>query len=411
VESTLGQLDPAATVTLYQLDLDGFSVINDGLGHEVGDRLLQRVAQRLQLVFAEEHALIARIASDEFAVLVEDSSATPDVATLAARINDELSEPAYLDEVGLAVTASIGVVQRPAGGIAHTELLRQADATLRRAKTNGHRQWALFDAPQDAMDRERYATVAGMPGALENGQFRLEYQPLMRLADRRVVGVEAQICWDHPEHGVLGHEQVMGLAEHTGVVLPIGAWLLATGCAEAMRWPAGQGGDPPVLSINLATAQANDPDLVATVNDVLASVGLPPDRLQLGLPVRALLCEEGDAEDNLQVLADMGVRTSIHDFGGGCCGLVFLEDLPVRAVRIAGWLVQRLAQRPESVAARALTGLMSMAHTFDVTVTVPGLATESGADWWRTAGADLACGDWFAAPGSPEAITKLLLGL
>ena len=422
VESTLGQLEPATVVTLLQLDLDGFSVINDGFGHEVGDRLLQLVAQRLQLVFAEEHALIARIASDEFAVLVENSPATPDVATLAARINQELSEPAYLsphesaprfrgdpdDEIGLALTASIGVVQRLAGAIAHTELLRQADATLRRAKSNGHRQWALFDAPQDARDRERYATVAGMPGALENGQFRLEYQPLVRLADRQVVGVEALICWDHPEHGTLGHDQVIDLAGHTGVVLPIGAWLLGTACAEAMRWPAGQAGAPPVLSINLATAQANDPDLIAMVNGVLGSVGLPPDRLQLGLPVRALLCEEGDAEDNLQVLADMGVRTSIHGFGGGHGGLVFLEDLPVRGVRIAGWLAQRLAQRPDSVSARALTDLMSLVHTFEVTVTVAGLVSESCADWWHKAGADVACGDWFAPPGPPEAITELL---
>jgi EAL domain-containing protein (putative c-di-GMP-specific phosphodiesterase class I) len=249
-----------------------------------------------------------------------------------------------------------------------------------------------------------------MPGALENGQFRLEYQPLVRLADRRLIGVETLICWDHPDLGVLRHDEVIELAGRTGVVLPIGSWLLRTACAEAARWHRLLGDAAPILSINLATAQANDPDLVGTVNDVLSSVDLPPDRLLLGLPVRALLCEEGDAEDNLQVLADTGVRTSIHGFGGGHGGLVFLEDLPVQAVRIAGWLAQRLAERPESVSARALTDLISLVHTFDVTVIVAGLLRESSADWWHKAGADVACGDFFAPPGRPEAIAELLLG-
>lgn len=410
VEAVLGQLDPAAVVTLFHLDVDSFSVINDGLGHEVGDRLLQLVALRLQAVFADEHALVARVAGDEFAVLVQNGPATPDVATLAARINEELSEPVYLDETGLAVTVSIGVVQRPAGGITPSELLRQSDATLRRAKSNGNRQWALFDAPQDARDRTRFTQAARMPGALENGEFRLEYLPLARLADGRTVAVEALLCWDHPELGTLGHAEVTELAEHTGVVLPIGQWMLSTACHQAVEWRRQFGADAPVLLVNLVTAQANDPDLVRVVNDVLDSVGLAPQQLQLGMPVRALLCEEGDAEDNLQVLADMGVRISLHGFGGGHGGLVFLEDLPVQAVRIAGWLVQRIADRPDSLTAKALTDLISLVHAFGATVIVAGLARDSCAKWWREAGADIACGDWFAAPGPPEAIMERLRG-
>lgn len=408
VESTLGQLDPASVVTLFQLDVDSFSLVNDGLGYRVGDRLLQLVVQRLELVFAEEHALIARIASDEFAVLVENSPNTPDVATLAARINEELSEPAYLDEIGLAVTVSIGVVQRPAGGISHIELLRQADATLRRAKSKGRRQWALFDAPQDARDRERYTRVAAMPGALENGEFRLEYQPLVRLTDQRIIGVEALICWDRPGHGTLRHNEVMGLAEHTGVVLPIGAAVLREACTEAVGWHGLPGHAAPALSINLSSAQANDPDLVGTVNGVLDSVGLPPHQLQLGIPVRALLCEDGDAEDNLKVLADTGVRTSLHGFGAGHGGLVFLEELPVQVVRIAAWLVRRLAERPESVTGRALADLISLVHTFGAAVVVPGLQTQAHADWWHQAGADIGCGGFFVPPSSPEAMSRLL---
>jgi len=419
LESTLGQLDPAATVTLFHLDIDSFSVINDGLGHHVGDQLLRLVAQRLAVVFADERATIARIASDEFVVLVEDSPNTPDVATLAATINDELSEPAYLDGMGLAVTVGIGVVQRQAGGITPAELLRQSDSTLRRAKGNGKRQWAIFDRHQDRLDRDRFTMAAGMPGSLENGEFQVEYRPVARLSDDRVMAVEARIRWDHPDGGPLGHDEVMKLAEQTGMVLPIGQWLLRMACTQAVGWSAAfadaalgdsaLGDGAPPLAINLATPQANDPDLVGTVNDVLGSTGLAPGLLQLGLPVRALLCEEGDAEDNLQVLADMGVGTSIHGFGGGHGGLVFLEDLPVQSVWIAGWLVDRLAERPESVTGRALHDLISLVHTFDATVVTAGVRTAEQAAWWRKAGGDLACGDWFAAPGPPDAIVERLL--
>jgi diguanylate cyclase (GGDEF)-like protein/PAS domain S-box-containing protein len=410
LESTLGLLDPATTITLFHLDVDSFSVINGGLGHELGDRLLRLVAQRLQAVFAGEKAIIARIAGDEFAVLVENSPSTPNVAAIAARINEELGEPAYLDGIGLAVSASIGVVQRPAGGIGPAELLRQSDATLRRAKGNGKRQWAIFDQQQDAHDRARFTRAAGMPGALENGEFRLEYQPLVRLADQRPVAVEALIRWDHPERGPLGHDEVVELSEQTGMVLPIGEWMLRAACDQAVAWRDRFGDDVPPMTLNLATAQANDPDLVARVREVLATAGLPAPRLQLGLPIRALLCEEGDAEDNLQVLADMGVQTSIHGFGGGHGGLVFLEDLPVRAVRIAGWLVQRLAERPDSVTGRALTDLISLVHTFDASVVIAGVQTREQADWWRKIGADVACGEWFAKPGPPETVAGRVLG-
>lgn len=410
LESTLGQLDPAATVTLVHLDIDGFSVINNGLGYETGDRLLRLVAQRLQAVFAEEHATIARVACDEFAVLLENSPSTPAVASIAARINEDLSEPAYLDGIGLAVSASIGMVQRPAGGIAPAELMRQSDATLRRAKSNGQRQWAVFEPQQDEQDRVRFTRAAGMPGALENGEFRLEYQPLVRLDGQQVAAVEALLCWDHPTCGTIGHHEVVELAQHTGMMLPIGEWMLRAACEQMVQWGEQLGDAVPVLSVNLATPQANDPDLVAMVNRVLAAAGLAAQRLQLGLPVRALLCEEGDAEDNLRVLADMGIRTSIHGFGGGHGGLVFLEDLPVRSVRIAGWLVQRLAQRPESVTARALAELLSLVHSFDATVAIGGVQTAKQATWWRRAGADVACGGWFAEPGQPGVIARLFTG-
>ena len=410
VETALGQLEPTATITLFQLDIDSFSLVNDGLGYHVGDRLLQIVAQRLQAIFVREHALVARIASDEFAVLVENSATTPNAAMLAARINDELSEPVYLDDMGLALTVSIGVVWRQAGGISPAELLRQSDATLRRAKSNGKRQWALFDQPLDARDRQRFTLAAGMPGALEKGEFELVYQPMARLVDRRFVAVEALTCWQHPERGRLDHDEVTELARYTGVGLPLGAWTLRTACADAARWLREFGESTPLLSINVPTEQANDPDLVQVVHAALESAGLPASRLQLGVPVKALLFEEGDGEDNLQVLAEMGVRTSIHGFGGGRGGLVLIEDLPVHSVRIAGWPVRRLAEPPESITARALTEFVSLVHALGAAVIVTGLQTDGCAAWWHQAGADIGCGEWFAVPCPADGITDMLRG-
>jgi diguanylate cyclase (GGDEF)-like protein/PAS domain S-box-containing protein len=410
VETALGQLEPTSTITLFQLDIDSFSLINDGFGFHVGDRLLQIVAQRLQAVFARECAQVARIASDEFAVLVENSPTTPNAAMLAAQINDELSEPVYLDGMGLALTVSIGVVSRQAGGITPAELLRQSDATLRRAKSNGKRQWALFDQPLDARDRQRFTLAAGMPGALENGEFVLTYQPMARLDDRRFVAVEALTCWEHPKRGRQDHDEVTKLARYTGVVLPLGAWTLRTACADAAKWLQEFGEGTPLLSINVPTALANDPDLVQIVHAALESACLPASRLQLGVPVKALLFEEGDAEDNLQVLAEMGVRTSIHGFGRGRSGLVLIENLPVHSVRIAGWPVRQLAEPPGSITARALTEFVSLVHTFGATVIVTGLQTDGCAAWWHQAGADIACGGWFAVPCPADGITEMLRG-
>lgn len=414
VESTLGQLDPAAQVTLLQLDLDGFSMINDWLGVETGDWLLKLVARRLVDAFAQERAVVARIASDEFAILVENAPTTPAAATLAARINEELSEPAYRDGLGLALSACIGVVQRRAGGVDHIELLRQADATLRRARSKGKRQWAMADGRLDAADRGRFLAAAGMPGELENGRFRLAYQPLVRLAGPAgQAGVSVLLQWDHPDRGPLGHDDIVRLAEHAGMVPPIYEWLLATACRQAVAWLERFGEPAPALTVNLPPAQAGDPDLVAAVNRALGDAGLPAARLGLSLPASTLssaaLSKEGtDAEDNLQVLAEMGIPVSIHGFGTGHGGLALLEDLPVKSVWMAGWLVRRIAERPGSITGRAVAGLVPLVHAAGVTATVGGIDTAEQATWWRAAGADVGCGALFAGPASPQELAARL---
>lgn len=407
-QSMLSQLPPTEMITLFHLNIDSFSVINDGFGRYVGDQMLKVVTNRLHDLFGQTPAMIARIGGDEFAVLIADGDTPVDVPAIAARINEELSEPAYIDGKGLAVTMGIGVVRRQVYGAEPAELLRQSHSTLRRVKANGKRQWAAYDSHLDARDRDRFTLAATMPGALENGEFRLLFQPQVRLADQQVVAVDTLVAWDHPERGELDHAQCVALAEQTGIVLSLGEWVLAEAAGHAADWVRQFGDAAPMLSVELISPQANDPDLALVVRTVLEGSGLAPDRLQIGIPVRALLCEDGDAEDNVKVLSDMGVRVVLTGFGGGHGGLAFLEDLPVRAVKIAGWLVNRVATRPDSVSARAVEDMAGLVHACGASVMANLVSSAEQASWWQQIGADTGQGDFLATSCAADEIIDRL---
>jgi len=406
LESLMHRAEPVPATTLYHLDLDAFSLITNGLGRHVGDHLLKNVAARLKSVFDGEKAIIARFAGDEFAVLVEDSPNTADVVTMIARINDELSEPVYIDGHGIAASASIGVVRHPARGTAPTELLRAADITLRRAKSLGHRQWAVFDPQQDALDQAEFSLAASMPGAWEIGEVRVVYQPRVRLADGVIVGLEALLRWDHPTLGPIPHDRCVRLAERTGLSQPIGQWLLAAACEQVVGVAPAPGNQALPLAIDLTPIQAANPDLVAKVLGVMQDTGMPPQRLQLGFPTPNLSADSAaqpggnpdELVDNLRVLADMGVQTTVHGFGSAGA-MACLEDLPISAIRVARSLVHRQphSENDESPIPFALRAMVAVAHSTGATVVVDDIDNPTQAAWWQEAGADFAQGPFFGA--------------
>jgi diguanylate cyclase (GGDEF)-like protein/PAS domain S-box-containing protein len=401
LEAVLQQSDSNSGATLYQLDLDAFSVITDGLGRQVGDQLLRSVAERLKSVFADEKAMVARFEGDEFAVLVENSPTTPDVVTTVKRINEELTEPIYLNGRGMAASAGIGVVRMPTQGGDLAEVLRTANMTMHRAKRQGSRQWELFDHDRDASDREAFSLAAAMPGAWEIGELSVVYERQVLLRDGSTCGVEALLEWNHPEHGTIGHQRCVELAEVTGLILPLGNWLLRSACEEA--------GDLPV-SVSLTPSQASDPDLIGEVLRILEDTDIHPGRLQLGLPVGALTADGGEALDNLGVLVDTGVEVVVDDFGAGGRDLACLEDVQVGAVRIARWLVERQARKLGSggsggIVARSLEDLVSVVHTAGAAVIVGGIETEEQANWWRQVGCDRALGTHFGDTGPLHAVS------
>jgi diguanylate cyclase (GGDEF)-like protein/PAS domain S-box-containing protein len=394
LEAALRRADPEYGVTLFHVDLDAFGMVCNSLGTRVGEQLLVHFAQRLKAVMARERCMIARFHADEFGILVENSATTPDIDSIVRAINDELAEPFFVGGHGLALSASAGVVHRPDKGIDPAELLRAADQTLRRAKVRRRGQWKVFDRDTDVQDRRTQALAVGMAGAWESGEIGVRYRPLARLADGEVAGFEARLHWNRPDGQVLAHERCAELAESTGLVLPLGDWLLRAAGRQGEWWRQRAGSRLPVVA-GLTGHQVSDDALGTRVTRLLADTGLPPDQLTLGVPVGAL--PVSGVVENVTALADLGVRVMLDEFGLGAGDLRAVEDLPVDIVRVD----RRLAQWQAWSDSKFLGALVPLVRQVGATVVVDGIHTEDQASWWGTAGAELGTGDYFGAAMPP----------
>lgn len=389
------------------VDLDGFKIVNDTLGHHIGDLLLVSVAERLRRGVGEH--LVARIGGDEFVILVADTTCTDDVLKVAEAALAAIGEPVVIDGHELTVTASIGIVERMVAGTTPSEVMRAADVTLHWAKSAGKGRWALFDPVRNDHQLARYALSAAMPAALDRGEFYLDYQPLVALAGGALLGVEALVRWRHPTMGVLGPDRFISLAEDSGLIVRLGSWVLAEACREARRW-LDRSANAPFVSVNLAVRQVNDPGLVRYVTEVLADTRLPADRLQLEITESALMSTADGPVRTLRELADLGVRIAIDDFGTGYSNLSYLRSLPVQELKLAGKFVEGLRapagtdRTDESI----LLTLVTLAHTLRLTVTAEGVETAGQAERLRAIGCDAAQGWHFGRPGPADGITERL---
>ncbi|MEJ3745267.1 bifunctional diguanylate cyclase/phosphodiesterase [Actinomycetes bacterium KLBMP 9797] len=387
------------------VDLDGFKMVNDTLGHQAGDHLLTAVAERLRRGVSGH--LLARMGGDEFVILVEDTTCTDDVLKVADAALAALAEPCVIDEHEVRVTASIGIVERAVEGTSPGEIMRDADITLHWAKKAGKGRWALFDPERNEHELTRYALASAIPAALDRGEFCLEYQPLVSLADGTLLGVEALVRWRHPRLGLLRPDHFIGLAEETGLIVRLGSWVLAEACRQARRWIE-RSPQAPFVSVNLAVPQVRDPGLVNEVTTLLGDLGLPPHRLQLEITESAMMSSVDESVGALRALADLGVRVAIDDFGTGYSNLSYLSKLPVCELKVAGSFVEGLrapAADPASLTdERILATLVALAHTLDLTVTAEGVETAVQAERLRAIGCDAAQGYHFGRPMPPEAL-------
>ncbi|NKE56486.1 diguanylate cyclase [Lentzea sp. PSKA42] len=380
LETVLRRADPEFGVTVFHLDLDAFGLVCNSLGGRVGDKLLQHVARRLRALMSREQAMVARFDGDEFGIVVENSASTPNVATTMAIINADLAEPVFVDDHGLAVSVSAGVVHRPSPDVDPTELLRMADLALRQAKKDQRGQWELFHSNQDTERRRDHALAVVMPGAWEQGDIGVCYQPVRVLATGELAGVEAVLHWDLSD-------RCAELADQTGLILPMGEWLIRIAAGQAQWWRQ-RGELDQQFGVRLTRHQSTDADLVSRVGKVLEETGMPPERMTLCMPVGVL--GVADAAENLRTLADMGIKIALEDFGLGPQDLAWLSELPIVSVCVPKDLVWR--QDPRSAA------LIPAVHDLGVNICVDGIETAEQAKWWNDAGADLAIGAHFGPP-------------
>jgi diguanylate cyclase (GGDEF)-like protein/PAS domain S-box-containing protein len=393
------------------LDLDGFKRINDTLGHDIGDRLLTMVAERLGECATERGHLAARMGGDEFVILVEHSTGPEQLTELAEAALATLDKPVAVGRHRLRVTASIGVVERPAAGADPAEILKAADVTLYRAKAAGRGRWALYDPYAVAAEVARYELSAALPDALDRGEFSLVYQPIVALPDGKLQGLEALVRWNHPRLGTLTPDRFIGLAEETGVIVPLGREVLWQACREAASWHERFPGSDVFVSVNLAAAQTHEVSLVGDVRQVLAETGLPAARLQLELTESALMTTSGTPLQALHSLADHGVRVAIDDFGTGYSSLAYLRSLPVHTLKLPRQFIEGLGTRASDGATRGVDerivdALIRLAHAIDLAVTAEGVENQAQADRLAALGCDSAQGWHIAKPCCPDELDK-----
>jgi diguanylate cyclase (GGDEF)-like protein/PAS domain S-box-containing protein len=398
----------ARRIGLCYLDLDGFKMVNDSLGHEVGDQLLIAVASRLAHCCGPRQ-LVARMGGDEFVIIVEESCGEAEVVALADDVLAALAVPFQAGGHELTVTASIGIVERPVAATNQADLIQAADITLYWAKADGKSRYATFDRTRNDREITRFTLSATMLAAVDRGEFFIHYQPLVALQDCTLQGVEALVRWRHPTYGVLGPDQFIGIAEETGSIVQLGAWVLARACEQARRWQDAYGAAAPFVSVNLAPRQLHEPGLVADVVAILTRTGLAPSRLQLELTEQALMGEEAGPQEALTKLYDMGVRIAIDDFGTGYSNLPYLRRLPVHEIKLAGSFAAGLrSAAPDLVDERIVATLVNLAHALELTVTAEGVETVAQLERFRALGCDGGQGRLFSSPCTPEQIDALL---
>ncbi|GHA63292.1 GGDEF domain-containing protein [Streptomyces tauricus] len=396
---------------LCYLDLDGFKTINDSLGHAAGDRLLVEVADRLQSCATAPGEMVARLGGDEFVALTTGPDTESEVDALADRIMNALITPVRIDGRELTVRGSIGIVEGPAGERGPAEVLRSADITMYRAKSAGGNRYELADAEADARAITRHGLTTALPAALDRGEFFIEYQPLVHLGDGSVHGAEALVRWLHPQHGVLGPDRFIPLAEHTGLIVPLGRWVLEQSVRQAMVWQERHSDAGPLrINVNLSPCQLTHPGLVSDTVDILERVGLEPNSLCLEVTESALIGADDDLLKPLRRLAEMGVDIALDDFGTGYSNLANLRRLPVSILKLDRSFTQGMQQFPaDPVDLKIVEGIVSLAHSLDLAVTVEGVETGAQAEQLRLLGCDTAQGWYYARPGPPDRLHDLAL--
>jgi diguanylate cyclase (GGDEF)-like protein/PAS domain S-box-containing protein len=403
-------------LALAFVDLDGFKLVNDGLGHNAGDELLKVVGRRMQACLRSNDTL-GRLGGDEFVILLPDVSDQALALTpVLEKIRQAVTEPVAIGDQAVQVSCSMGVVVYPRDGEDPKTLMMNADAAMYRAKDLGSNNFQFYTREMNASVEEKLMLLEGMRKALDAtqsgalvpgpaGHFFLMYQPKVDLRTGRVFGVEALIRWRHPEHGMVPPPRFIGLAEESGLIVAIGEWVLRTACRQARLW-VDAGLDPLTVSVNVSARQFEEKHLVERIAVALRDTGLAPDALELEVTESLLMRDQNQAIERMRALKDMGVSLSIDDFGTGYSSLSALKSFPISTLKIDKSFVRDLATSPDDQA--IALAVISLGHRLQLRVIAEGVETEEQREFLAANECDEMQGYLFSPPVAAERISEML---
>jgi diguanylate cyclase (GGDEF)-like protein/PAS domain S-box-containing protein len=396
------------SVAVMFLDLDRFKVVNDSLGHDAGDRVLMVIADRLRQAVRPGDT-IGRFGGDEFVILCEDINGEPGAVALAERVAKAVGKPINLDSEGdLVLTTSIGIALPRDDDETADTLLRDADAAMYRAKDRGRARHEVFDDVMRARAVAKLDVERELRLAIDRGELALRYQPEVSLRDFRIQSVEALLRWNHPQRGLLAPGAFLDLAEESGLIIPIGEWVLETACKQAVAWrdDPSLAGRAPSVWVNLSPRQLADPALPDMVARTLGRTGAEADDICLEITEGALMADPDTTLATLRELRLIGVRLAVDDFGTGYSSLAYLRRFPVHAVKVDRSFVDRVGQGPEDSA--IVAAIVKLSEALGLQVVAEGVETVLQLNKLRELGCELAQGYLFSPPLDPDELTDLL---
>ncbi|MFL6240866.1 MAG: putative bifunctional diguanylate cyclase/phosphodiesterase [Actinomycetes bacterium] len=404
IERAMTRHDADNAVSLLLLDLDGFKAVNDSFGHALGDELLIAVAGRL-MTCLRSNDLAARLGGDEFAVLLETID-HDEAVRVGQRILDAMSAPFALSRAEVVITASLGVVHADRERTSQ-DLLRDADVAMYRAKDAGKNRVVVFQPSMQQRVATRLQIESELRTAAAEQQFELHYQPLVNLDTHGIVGVEALLRWRHPDRGLLAPAEFVSVAEETGLIVPIGRWIVETAIAHVARWQPGDPGQLLSVGVNLSPRQLYDDAFFTTALSALARAGLPPAALTIEITENLLLADSTLAEERLAELRAHGIRIAVDDFGTGYSSLAYLRRFPVDVLKIDRSFVEPVCS--DARPAALVRSIIDLASALDMDTVAEGVETKEQAAVLNSLGCHVAQGFYFAKPKPADVIEKLLL--